>query len=131
MKGILIRFAVTGIAVFIAAETIPGIILDTLGAGVAAAVLLALLNAVVRPLLYVVSIPLILFTLGFFMVVINALLLQIVSALVKGFHVAGFWPSFWGAVVISLVSTVLNLWVSERGQWEIVPSRQRPPRIVN
>ena len=131
MRGILIRFVITGVAVFMAAHLIPGIELDTLGAGVAAAVVLALLNAVIRPILYLFSIPLIILTLGLFMVVINALLLQFVSAVVKGFHVAGFWPSFWGAVVISLVSTILNLWVSEHGRWEIVTSPSKPPRMVN
>ena len=131
MRGLLIRFAITGVAVFIAAQIIPGIDLDTVGAGVFAAILLAMLNAVVRPILYFFSIPFIILTLGLFMVVINAILLQIVSGLVKGFHVTGFWPSFWGAVVISLISTVLNLWVSEQGQWEIVTNRSKPPRIVN
>ena len=131
MRGLLIRFAVTGVAVFIAAEVIPGIRIETIGAGVAAAILLALLNAVVRPILYFFSIPFIILTLGLFMIVINALLLQLVSGLVKGFHITGFWPSFWGGVVISLISTVLNLWVSEQGRWEIVTTRSKPPRIVN
>ncbi|MGH7231261.1 MAG: phage holin family protein [Nitrospiraceae bacterium] len=131
MKGAFIRFIITGVAVFLAAHVIPGIELETVGAGIAAAIILALLNAVVRPILYLFSLPLIVLTLGLFMVVINAILLQVVSALVKGFQVTGFWASFWGAVVISLVSTVLNLWVSEQGQWEVVTYRPKPPRIVN
>jgi putative membrane protein len=130
MRGLLIRFAITGVSVFLAGKIIPGIDVDTMGAGLAAAVLLALLNALVRPILYLFTIPLIILTLGLFMVIINALLLQIVAVLVKGFHIAGFWPSFWGAVVISVVSTILNVWVSEQGRWEIV-SRRPPPRMVN
>ena len=131
MKGLIIRFAITWVAIFLAAYTIPGIELDTFGAGVAAAVILALLNAVIRPILYLFSLPLIVLTLGLFMVVINAALLQIASVFVKGFHVAGFWASFWGAVVISLASTILNLWVSEQGRWEMVETRPKPPRIIN
>ena len=131
MKGVFIRFVITGVAVYLAAQVIPGIGLETLGAGIAAAIILALLNALVRPILYLFSLPLIVLTLGLFMIVINALLLQLVSALVKGFYVTGFWASFWGAVIISVVSTILNLWVSEQGQLEIVTPRSRPPRIVN
>jgi putative membrane protein len=131
MKGVFIRFVITGVAVFLAAQVIPGIELETMGAGIAAAIILALLNALVRPILYLFSLPLIVLTLGLFMIAINALLLHLVSALVKGFHVTGFWTSFWGAVVISVVSTILNLWVSEQGQLEIVTPRSRPPRIVN
>jgi putative membrane protein len=131
MKGVFIRFVITGVAVFLAAQVIPGIELETMGAGIAAAIILALLNALVRPILYLFSLPLIVLTLGLFMIAINALLLHLVSALVKGFHVTGFWTSFWGAVVISVVSTILNLWVSEQGQLEIVTPRSRPPRIVS
>ena len=131
MKGLLIRLAITAVAVFLAGNIIPGIEVDSLGAGLAAAILLTLLNAVVRPILYLFSIPLIILTLGLFMIVINALLLHLVSNLVKGFHVAGFWPAFWGAVLISLVSTILNLWISEHGRWEMVAARRAPPRIVN
>ena len=132
MRGLFIRFAITWIAVFLAGYIIPGIRVDTVGAGIAAAILLALLNAVIRPVLYMVSIPLILVTLGLFTVVINALLLEFVGWLVQGFHVNGFWPAFWGAIVISVVSTILNFWVSAEGRWEIVSREpRRPPRIVN
>lgn len=131
MRGLLIRFFITGIAVFLAGQVIPGIQVETFGAGLAAAILLALLNALVRPILYLFSLPLIILTLGLFTVVINALLLHIVAWLVKGFIVTGFWPSFWGALLISVVSTILNLWVSEQGRWEIIAQQPRSPRIVN
>ncbi len=132
MRGIFIRFAVTWIAVFLAGYMIPGIRVDTVGAGIAAAIVLALLNAIIRPILYMVSVPLILLTLGLFTVVINALLLELVAWLVEGFHVNGFWPAFWGAVVISIVSTILNLCVSAEGHWKIVSREsRRPPRVIN
>jgi putative membrane protein len=132
MRGLLIRFSVTWVAVFLAGYIIPGIRVDTAGAGIAAAMLLALLNAILRPILYMVAIPLIILSLGLFTVVINALLLELVAWLVQGFHVNGFWPAFWGAVVISVVSTILNLWVSGEGRWEIVSREsRRPPRVIN
>lgn len=129
MRGLLIRFTVTGVAVFLASQVVPGISVNSVPAGLAAVILLALLNAVLRPILYVFSLPFILITLGLFMVIINALLLQLVAFLVKGFVVEGFWPSVWGAVLISLVSTILNLWVSEQGHVEMVVHR-KPPRII-
>ena len=132
MRGLFIRFAITWIAVFLASYMIPGIRVETVGAGIAAAILLALLNAIIRPILYMVSIPLIILTLGLFTIVINALLLELVAWLVQGFHVNGFWPAFWGAVVISVVSTILNLWVSAEGHWEIVShASRRPQRVIN
>ena len=130
MRGLLIRFTVTGVAVFLASQVVPGISVNSVPAGLAAVILLALLNAVLRPILYLFSLPFILITLGLFMVIINALLLQLVAFLVKGFVVEGFWPSVWGAVLISLVSTILNLWVSEQGHVEMVVHR-KPPRIID
>lgn len=131
MKGLLIRFTVTGIAVLLASEIIPGIGVTSLGAGLAAVIVLALLNAVIRPILYLFSLPFIILTLGVFMVIINALLLQLVAFLVKGFVVEGFWPSVGGALLISLVSSILNLWVSDHGRMEIVVHRPKPPRVIN
>ena len=132
MRGLLIRFVITAIAVLVAGHVIPGIQVDGLGAALAAAILLAILNAILRPILYLLSLPFILVTLGLFMIVINALLLKLVAALVQGFVVNGFWPAFWGAVVISVVSTILNLGVSEEGRWEMVSQeRRKPPRIIN
>ena len=86
----------------------------------------------IRPLLYLLSLPLIVLSLGLFLVVINALLLQLTAALVKGFTVAGFWASFWGALVISVVSAILNgiLAVEHVGVGTNDRSH-RPPTIIN
>jgi putative membrane protein len=130
MRGLLIRFTVTGIAVFLASQIVPGITVETVSAGVAAVILLAFLNAIVRPILYLFTLPFIILSLGLFMVVVNALLLHVVAWLVKGFVVEGFWPSVWGALIISVTSTILTLWVSEQGQVEMVIHR-KPPRIIN
>ncbi len=132
MKGIFIRFAITGVAVLLATQIIPGIEAQSLVAGIAAVLVLALLNAIVRPLLYFLSLPFIILTLGLFMVIINALLLQLVAFLVKGFVVDGFWPAVWGSLVISVVGNILNVLVSEEGRVEVVVHRPKPPpRIIN
>ena len=135
MRGLIIRFVITGIAVLLASQIVPGIVVESPGAGVAAIVLLALLNALLRPILYLLSIPLIIVTLGLFMVIINAVLLQLTAYFIKGFVVEGFWPAFWGALIISVVSSILNLMISEDGKVQVVVHRgrseDRPPRIVN
>jgi putative membrane protein len=131
MRALLIRFVVTGVAVFLAITIVPGIEAQSLSAGLAAVLSLSLLNAAVRPVLYLFSLPLIILSLGLFMVLINALLLQLVGWLVKGFVVEGFWASVWGALLISVVSFTLNLWINEQGRVELVIRRSRPPRIVN
>lgn len=131
MKGLFIRFVITGVAVLAAAEIVPGIKIDGVPAGAATVIVLALLNAVVRPVLYLFSFPMIMFSLGLFMVVINAILLHMTAWLVTGFTVDGFWPSVWGALLISVVSTVLNLLISEEGKVEVLVHRPKPPRVLN
>ena len=98
MRGFLIRCVVTGTAVLVASQIIPGIIVESFAAGIVAVLVLALLNALVRPLLYLLSAPFILVTLGLFMVLINAFLLHLVAFFVKGFHIQGFWPAVGGAI---------------------------------
>ena len=131
MKGLFIRFVITGVAVLAAAEIVPGIKIDGVPAGAATVIVLALLNAVVRPVLYLFSFPMIMFSLGLFMVIINAILLHLTAWLVTGFTVDGFWPSVWGALLISVVSTILTLLISEEGKVEVLVHRPKPPRAIN
>jgi len=131
MKGLFIRFVITGVAVLAAAEIVPGIKIDGVPAGAATVIVLALLNAVVRPVIYLFSFPVIMFSLGLFMVIINAILLHLTAWLVTGFTVDGFWPSVWAALLISLVSTILTLLISEEGKVEVLVHRPKPPRVIN
>jgi putative membrane protein len=113
MSGIffnfLQRWVVTTLAVLVAAWLVPGIRYDTTLTVFLASLLLGFLNAFVRPLLLILSFPLLLVTLGLFVPVLNALLLMFVGQLVSGFTVAGFWPALWGGLVISIVSISVNL----------------------
>jgi len=111
MSGIrrfVFRWAVTTIAVMVASSVIRGIRYDTVAALIGASLLLGILNAFVRPFLLIISVPLILLTLGLFILVLNGLLLLLVPHVVVGFHVDSFWSAFWGAIVISLVSWLLS-----------------------
>ena len=110
----LIRFLITAAALWLAVALVPGITHDgTWIELLGVALVFGLVNALVRPLIKLLTCPLIILTLGVFLLVLNALMLwltaELSSTLGLGFHVAGFWSAFWGALLISVVSAVLNL----------------------
>lgn len=108
MRHFVFRWMITTVAVMIAPAVVSGIRYDTVGALIGAALLLGILNAFVRPVLLILSVPLILVTLGFFILVINALMLRLVPSMVIGFHVDSFGSAFWGALLISVISWILS-----------------------
>jgi putative membrane protein len=125
MKLFLQRWLINTIAVLVAANVIPGIAHDTTAALLVASLLLGVLNALLRPLLLLLSLPLVVFTLGLFTLVINALLLMLVGQLVKSFHVETFWAAFWGGLIVSLVSLVLTT-LTGTGEKRILLNSHRP-----
>ena len=131
VRAAIIRVLVTGIAVFLAVMIVPGLEVTSFSAGLAAVLVLTFLNLLVRPILFLLTLPLIVLSLGLFLIVVNALLLELTSYLVSGFSVAGFWPAVGGAVVISLVTMILNIWTSDHRQTERDALPQRPPKIIN
>ena len=92
----------------VAASIIHGIRYDSVGSLIGAALLLGILNAFVRPVLLILSAPIILVTLGFFILIVNGLLLWFVPNIVTGFHIDNFGSAFWGAIVIGIVSWILS-----------------------
>jgi len=118
-------------AVFLAVMLVPGLEVDSLSAGFTTVLVLTVLNLLVRPILLVLTLPLIVLSLGLFLIVVNALLLELTAYLVRGFSVTGFWPAVGGAVVISLVTMILNAWTSDRRPTEQRAFPQRPPKIIN
>lgn len=131
VRAAAIRVLITGIAVFLAVMIVPGLEVDSLPAGIAAILVLTFLNVLVRPILFVLTLPLIVLSLGLFLIVVNALLLEFTAYLVKGFTVSGFWPAVGGAVVISLVTTILNASTSGPRPPESPTFPQRTPKIIN
>ena len=108
MKAFLIRWLVTTLAVFLTAKILPGIRYDSPESLLAASLLLGIVNALVRPVLLFFSLPLILLTMGFFILVVNALMLELVGKLIHGFVVQGFWSAFFGSILIGITSWILN-----------------------
>jgi putative membrane protein len=109
----LIQWAITSISLWVASHIFNGIKFSSTSALVISALLLGFANAVLRPLLLILTFPLTLITLGLFILVINALMLQLVSALVKGFTVSGFWTAFWASMFISVMSLGLGAMVPD------------------
>ena len=108
MRHFLFRWAITTVAVMVAAAVIRGIHYDSVGALIGAALLLGILNAFLRPVLLLLMAPLIILTLGIFIFVVNGLMLLLVNEFISGFHVDGFGSAFWGAILISIVSWILS-----------------------
>ena len=98
---------------------------------VAAVLVLTFLNLILRPILLVLTLPLIVLSLGLFLVVVNALLLEFTAYLVKDFTVSGFWPAVGGALVISIVTSILNVRRLEPPPVEQVIVERRTPKIIN
>ena len=103
MLGTLVRWLILTLAVWVAAHLVPGITYDHWQNLLIAALVLGILNAFVKPILMLISLPLIFVTFGFFLVLINALLLMATSWLVPGLHVASFWSALGGSLVVSIV----------------------------
>ena len=117
---LLIRWVIASLALFAAAWLVPGITVEGSGWVVYAvmAVILGLVNAIVRPLLKILTCPLIILTLGLFTLVINGVTLWLASAIAQswfgvGFKVDGFWPAFLGALIVSIITIILSALVRE------------------
>ena len=104
MLGTLVRWLILTLAVWVAAHLVPGIAYDHWQSLLVAALVLGILNAFVKPIILLISLPLIFVTFGFFLVLINALLLKATAWLVPGLHVASFWSALGGSLVVSIVS---------------------------
>lgn len=122
--GLVLRWLIAAAALFVAAKLVPGITVEgnSWAAFAVMALVLGLVNAVVKPLLKLLTGPLIVLTLGLFLLVINALMLMLASwlsqALGFGFHVSGFLPAFWGALIVSVVTMVLSVFVKDEKKKE-------------
>lgn len=123
--GFLIRLVANALAILAAAYIVPGIEVSGGLALVAAALVLGLINAVVRPVLLFLTLPFTLVTLGLFIFLLNAFCLWLTSLLVKGFDVHGFWTAVLGAVIVSVVSWLVTILLSDRGKVVVITRRER------
>ena len=124
MNGFLIRAVVVGIGLWLASQIVPGVHILSIESLIAAALLLGIINAFVRPILVILTFPITLLTLGLFLLVINGLMIELVSYFLKGFVVDGLWPAILASIVVSLTSWVMSGWVGPpHGRIDVVTVR--------
>ncbi len=128
MKGLLIRWLMLTVAILAAAYLLPGIEVAGIFSAFFAAAILGILNALLRPLLLLLTLPLNILTLGLFTFVINALMLMMASGVIAGFHVGGFWYAVLGSLVIGLISWLLTSLINDQGKMEVITLRQHRGR---
>ena len=116
MRGFLIRWLVNTLALLAVVWVIPGIHVDRWETVAVAALILGLFNAFLRPVIVFLTLPFQIVTLGFSILLVNGLMLYLVSKIVEGFYITSFWSAFWGAILFSLISFLLNLSIDRRGK---------------
>ncbi len=123
--GFLLRVLVNTLAIVLAGHLVPGIRLESWLAALAAGLVLGLVNAVVRPILLLLTLPITLVTLGLFLLVLNGLCFWLAATVVRGFHVEGFWAAVLGALCVSVVSWLVTTLVSDSGRIVVITRSER------
>jgi putative membrane protein len=118
MRGFVVRLLITALGLWIAARLLPGIAFVSTRALIVSALVLGFVNALIRPVIFILTLPLTILTLGLFILVVNGISLALVAWLVPGFHVAGLWSATWGAIIVSLTSWVASHFVGGSGRIE-------------
>jgi len=125
MLGFILRLLIGALGLWLASELVPGIAVHGAWTLLGAALLLGIVNAVVRPLLVVLTLPITVLTLGLFLLVINAATLGLVAWMLDNFTIAGFWPAVLGSIVVSITSWLASYFIGPRGRVEIIVVRHR------
>ena len=123
MTGIVLRIVVVALGLWLAAEVLPGLSFDSPGTLFAAALLLGIVNAIVRPIAILLTLPLTLITLGLFLLVVNAGMLGLVALMLGGFHISGFWTAVGASLIVSAISWVASGLLNDKGKVEVMKMR--------
>jgi putative membrane protein len=118
MKGFLVRLLITALGLWLATQLVPGIVITGTGALIVSALLLGLVNAVIRPVILILTLPLTVLTLGLFILVVNGISFALAAWLVPGFHVAGLLSATLGAIVVGLTGWLASSFVGGSGRIE-------------
>jgi len=124
MVGFFVRLAICALGLWLAQAIVPGIEIRGTGTLIAAALLLGIVNALVRPVAILLTLPLTVLTLGLFLLVVNAAMFGLVAALLDGFHVAGFGSALLGWLVVALTGWVASWSIGPRGRFEVMVVRR-------
>jgi putative membrane protein len=124
MPGFLLRTLISALGLWVASKLVAGLSFSGPGTLLLAALLLGVVNAVVRPLFVILTLPLTLLTLGLFLLVVNAAMLGLVAALLDGFRIDGFGSAVLGAILVSLTGWLASGWIGPRGRVEVIEVRR-------
>jgi len=124
MVGFLLRAAITALGLWVANELLSGMTFDAPSKLVLAAVVLGVVNAVVRPLAFILTLPITVVTLGLFLLVLNAGMVALVAWLIPGFQISGFWTALGAALIVSLVSWAASSAIGANGRIEIFTAKR-------
>ena len=124
MVGFLLRAAITALGLWVANELLSGMTFDAPSKLILAAVVLGVVNAVVRPLAFILTLPITVLTLGLFLLVLNAGMVGLVARLIPGFEISGFWTAMGAAVIVSLVSWAASSAIGTNGRIEIFTTKR-------
>ena len=128
MTGLLIRWLILTVAILVTSYVLDGIKVASFLSAFGAAAVLGILNAFFRPILIILTLPLNIVTLGLFTFLINAMLLKMVTGVIPGFEVHGFWTAVFGSLLISIVSWLLNSLIGPRGRIEVIDLKKKDDR---
>jgi putative membrane protein len=123
MPGFWVRFFITACGLLVATWLLEGVHLGGATSLLFAALVLCAVNAIVRPIMLLLTLPITVVTLGFFLFVLNGAMLGLVALLVPGFMIDGFWTAVFGAILISLTGMVANWFIGPKGRVEIIVVR--------
>jgi putative membrane protein len=124
MVGFLLRAAITALGLWVASELLKGLYFESASKLILAAVLLGIVNALVRPIAFILTLPITIVTLGLFLLVLNAGMVALVAWLVPGFQIAGFWTAVGAALIVSVVSWAASSVIGSNGRVEIFHSKR-------
>ena len=130
LAGFFIQWGITSLSLWVASLLFNGIRFSSTGSLIVSALLLGFANAVLRPLLVILTLPLTLVTLGFFLLVINALMLLLVAKVVSGFKISGFWTAFFASLFISILSMALGSLVP-KAEMTVYRLRTQAPQTIS
>jgi putative membrane protein len=123
MIGFLLRALIAAVGLWIATKIVPGISADAWDTLLLAALLLGIVNAFVRPILIILTLPFTIITLGLFLLVINGLMLELVAFFLHGFHVHGLFAAMLGSIVVGLTGWIGSSFIGSQGRYELVRRR--------
>jgi len=125
MPGFVLRLLIAALGLWLAATLVPGVRFDGIGTLAGAALLLGIVNAVIRPIAVLLTLPFTIITLGLFLWVVNAAMLGLVAAILGGFHLAGFGSALLAAMIVSVTAWIASWWIGPTGHVEVMVVQER------